>query len=240
MFWNIEIWIFYMDIMKSWNRCPGIIIWGFLRSDLVLYFEAILLCTRCLPGFKKRTRKPCWGLHWPFQGVQVVRRETMDGQQIGSVHNFEATGVLRVPVSALRVSPRGSAWLCVAHLGRKKVLSLLPLPLQLNCTIIVLSSAILTLNTLATLSTHIAYGQWPYCVDFSTIVRLQKALPEYEGKTGIKLISCKISSFSKWEQQHTRGLLMFSTLLYVKLVMIGSIHLVKTHILICQNPHLDS
>ena len=166
-------------------------------------------------------------LAWPFQGVQVVRRETMEGQQIGSVHNFEATGVLRVPVSALCVSPRGSAWLCVAHLGRKKVLSLLPLPLQLQCTI-VLSSAILILNTPATLSAHIAYGQWPYCVDFSTIVRLQKALPEYEGKTGIKMISCKISSFSKWEQQHTRGLLMFSILIYVKLAMIASIHLVKT------------
>ena len=136
-------------------------------------------------------------------------------------------------------SLRLSAWLCVAHLGWKKVLSLLPLRLQLNCTIIVLSSATLTLNTLATLSTHIAYGQWPYCVDFSTIVRLQKALPEYEGKTGIKLISYKISSFSKWEQQHTRGLLMFSILLYVKLAMIASIHLVKTHILICQNPHLN-
>ena len=159
MFWNIEIWIFYMDIMKSWNRCPGIIIWGFLRSDLVLYFEAILLCTRCLPGFKKRTRKPCWGLHWPFQGVQVVRRETMDGQQIGSVHNFEATGVLRVPVSALCVSPRGSAWPTVAHLGRKKVLSLLPL----HCTI-ALSSANLILNTPATLSGHIAFREWPYCV----------------------------------------------------------------------------
>ena len=39
-----------------------------------------------------------------------LREETMDGQQIGSVHNFEATGVLRVPVSALCVSPRGSAW----------------------------------------------------------------------------------------------------------------------------------
>ena len=52
------------------------------------------------------------------------------GQQIASVHNFEATGVPapRGSVASLRGSV-GS--LCVHLLGRKKVLSLLPPHLRL-------------------------------------------------------------------------------------------------------------
>ena len=60
-----------------------------------------------------------------------------DGQQIASVHNFEATGVPAPcgSVASLRGSvgaPCGSvAALCVRLLGRKKVLSLLPPHLRL-------------------------------------------------------------------------------------------------------------